>query len=67
MCILCMMLDSSCLFQKDIPVNKDIISLMESVQERQSFQLAHGGMVEGEDVLGRRNGKLGILRDRIYL
>ena len=52
-----MILDSSRLFQKDIPVNKDIISLMESVQERQSFQLAHGGMVEGEDVIGRRNGK----------
>lgn len=40
-----------------IPVNRKIVYMSEMVQKSRPFQLEHGGLLESEDILGRRMGK----------
>jgi len=41
---------------QDIPVNRKIVYMMESIQKYREFSMVHGGLLESEDVLGRRMG-----------
>ena len=42
---------------QDIPVNRKIVYMMESIQKYREFNMVHGGLLESEDVLGRRMGQ----------
>ena len=41
---------------QEIPVNRKIVYMMESIQKYREFSMVHGGLLDSEDVLGRRMG-----------
>ena len=45
-------------YLQGIPVNRKVIYMMEGVQKLRKFRLVHGGLLESEDIFGRRMGTL---------